>query len=98
MGERAINDNAAPTMLVQLTVPELEAMVERAVKRALEADPDNKRNLTHNEAAEWLGIKPNALHKRVQAGYIVPDKRPGRDGVRSNEFSMATLREYSKRK
>ncbi len=82
----------APTMLVHLTASDLEDLIAKAVDKAVRAN--ESKLLTHEEAAERLGITANALHKRIQRGLIEPDQRGGRDGSRCNRFAQSTLSAY----
>ncbi|HYC44497.1 MAG TPA: hypothetical protein VED01_03335 [Burkholderiales bacterium] len=87
---------AAVNVLV-LTPDELEAMLERAALRAISVRAAADVILSHEEAARQLGISPNALHKRVCKGQIVPDQRGGRDGFRTNGFTQSTLDAYKRK-
>jgi hypothetical protein len=80
-------------MLVQLTTDQLCKLVRAEVKAAL--DERNEKLLDQKEAAEFLGITPEALKKRIARNLLTPDIRGGRDGVRGNRFSMKTLRRYA---
>ena len=77
-----------------MTPDEVEALVERAVERALARRASDDDLLTHEQAAAALSISPAALHKRVHRGLIEPDQRGGTDGVKGHRYSRRTLAEH----
>lgn len=90
------NVNAAEKFVI-LSVEELDAMLEKAAIRAISARAAADVLLSHEEAARQLGITPNALHKRVHRGLIVPDQRGGRDGIKGNGFAQSTIDAYKRK-
>lgn len=64
-------------MIVQLTVAELEALVERAVARASQPKAqDTDPVLSAEKAAEFLGMPVNILRKRAREG-VIPSMKIG---------------------
>jgi len=88
--------DAAEKFLV-LSSDELDAIIEKAVLRAISVRVAADVLLSHEEAARQLGITPNALHKRVHRGLIVPDQRGGRDGFKTNGFTQSTIDAYKRK-
>lgn len=88
---------AAAEKFVILSLEELEAFAEKAALRAIAMRTASDVLLSHEEAARQLGISPNALHKRVHRGLIVPDQRGGRDGIKSNGFAQSTIDAYKRK-
>jgi len=62
--------NNGAKMMVTLTVDELEAVIERAVKRALANQPEPKLQFNLREAAQMLGWKESLLAERCRSGKV----------------------------
>jgi hypothetical protein len=88
---------AAAEKFVILSLEELDALCERAALRAISVRAAADVLLSHEEAARQLGCTPNALHKRVHKGLIVPDQRGGRDGIKGNGFAQSTVDAYKRK-
>lgn len=87
----------AVVQVLVYTPDELEELLDRVALRALAARKAEDVLLSHEEAARQLGITPNALHKRVHRGLIVPDQRGGRDGIKANGFAQSTVDAYKRK-
>lgn len=83
--------------VIVMTPEEIERLIVDAVSRAVGTVARDDGLLTHEAAADRLGITPNALHKRIHRGLIEPDVRGGRDGARGNRFAPETLSAYLRR-
>jgi hypothetical protein len=85
----------AAEKIVVLTSAELVALVDDAVRKALDSRQSNDNLYKTRAAAEYVGETYEAFRRKVARGIIMPDKR-GRTGTggASNEFSRATLDAY----
>lgn len=63
-------------MIVQLTVSELDAIVEAAVQRALDKRRPAKLQFTTQEAADMLGVTESWLASKARAGEV-PHRQMG---------------------
>lgn len=88
---------AAAEKFVILSLDELKEFGRGCALEAIAMRKAEDVLLSHEEAARQLGITPNALHKRVHRGLIVPDQRGGRDGIKANGFAQSTVDAYKRK-
>lgn len=94
MSAAAKQEPASPMGFFSCTHEQLAALIKAAVREEMRAQSSGEELLTHKEAAEFLGLTPNALHKLIQRERITPDKRGGRGELKENRFRRATLQAF----
>lgn len=82
------------TTTIQLSLEDLETLIETAVSRAIERTNQPNRMMRLKEAAEYLGISSTSLYRHAASGKI----KAGKAGAKIWNFRKKDLDEWVSKK